>query len=146
MEVMKEARDVSLVKNANHKDARGVKRPVYRAVGKVVRRDLDRGAVNMIIHIKVDNLTESQELVENRTSCLIKNLSFTVCFTHLVKHPAQAALPDGAEFYDQSGIRAVHDKEAASDLPLTRMSPVFCIRHLMRTKTDEEEVFFSSIS
>lgn len=56
-----------LTKNFQSRSCKGEKTPVYLAVEKVVRWVLARGAVNDIIHMKVDNRTESQDFVQHLT-------------------------------------------------------------------------------
>lgn len=50
--------------------------------------------------MKVDNLAESQDFVQQLTSKLIRNPSVAVPFTHLVKQHAKVAVADEARFYD----------------------------------------------
>lgn len=59
-------------------------------------------------------LAESEDFVQHLTSNLIKNLSFLVPITHLVKQHAQVAVTDEAKLYDQSVARAKQEDRATA--------------------------------
>lgn len=67
---------------------------LYNFVKKVVRQASSRGTVYAYIHIKADCLWESQNFVQHLKSDVIKNPSFTVHMTHLVKQHMKADVLD----------------------------------------------------
>lgn len=70
---------------------------MYQTVQKVVGRVIARHAVNEVINMKVNNLTESRDLVQHLTSTLTKNPSFTVPVTHLMRQYAQVIVAEEAK-------------------------------------------------
>lgn len=68
----------SLLETTNKKTANGEETSVYQAMENVVRRAVSRFAANEVILSTVNNFADSEHVVQQLTSNLIKNLSFTV--------------------------------------------------------------------
>lgn len=95
--------------------------------------------------MKIDNLAESQDFAQNITPNLIKNLTFTVLITHLVKQHAQVGVVDETKFFDQSMTLTNQAEEALFPSPLAGMQPGSWLSSPEEErKTEEEEISFST--
>lgn len=76
-EAMVGTKDVSLTENTSHEAAKGRKTTVYQAVERIVCRVVARSAVNVVIHMNVDNFVKSVVLFRHPTptiSCIRHSL------------------------------------------------------------------------
>lgn len=98
VEVMVESKAVSLLDNSIREAVRCKKTPAYRAIEKVVRRFIARGAVNDSTNMKIDSHTEWKVFVQALTSSHIENLTVTTPNTQFVKHHAQVTVDKEVNF------------------------------------------------
>lgn len=99
----------------------GEKTAVYQTVEKVVRRAVAQGAVNEVIHTKVNNLAKPQDFIKHLTLNLIKKPSFTALIIHMIKQHEQVSVPEEFKFSDQSMAQIYQREQDTPSLPLAGM-------------------------
>lgn len=106
----------------SHETTKLEKTSVYLGVGKVIWQVVALCVVNMVMHMRIGNFDELQNLAQRFTWKVIKIPSFRVIITHVAKQLAQAAVPNEVKLYDQVVPLANHGKEVIPPSPLSGMN------------------------
>lgn len=106
IEAMVETKVVSFLESGDREAVKYEETPVHQVVKNVVLRAFPRGIFNENMHMKVDNLSDSQDYVQQFMLNLVKELSITVALNRLVENDGRASFADEAKFYNQGKARA----------------------------------------
>lgn len=144
IETIVEIKVLRFLETVNCKAVKGKQPLVYEPVERAVRRFVALGAINEAIHMKINNLAESEDFVQHFTLNFIKNPSFTLPITNLVKQHAQASFADETHFMTKPRLAPImisKQLHVTPDWNVLRLS-AFIVRKTER-EVEEGEIYFA---